>query len=139
MKPQNSLKIWLGYKLSFLFISATGNYNDDLGYGAEMAAWLDPDDVNDDVISFEAKTRKVANQSLNRKNQVPKKVDFAEPASPIVLSSFRENRELDFVDDFDLGVIIRHFRKLKVLESACFVILKLKIPFIWWRVIESDN
>jgi len=114
------LKVRLTY-YSF-FISANGNYNDDRGYGAEMAAWLDPDDVNDDVITFEAKSRKSANQSINRKNQVPGKVGFAEPASPILLSPLHENREPDFDDDFDIGVIFRHFRKLKVLTSACIAI-----------------
>ena len=110
-------------------ISASGAYNDDLGYGAEMAAWLDPDDVNDDVITFETRGRKPGNQILNRKNQVTKKVEFAEPASPILLSSFRHNQEPDF-DDFDFGVIFLHFRKLKLLMSDCSVVsLNLTLKF----------
>jgi len=86
--------------------SATGNYDDDFGYGAEMAAWLDPDDVNIDVISYENRNPKKVggNRAGFFEKRVTKKVEFAEPPSPILRKSGSQGGG-NFDDDFDVAVI----------------------------------
>ena len=99
------------------FISADVTYDDDFGYGAEMAAWLDPDDVTDEVISFEKKKRKSVDIKSFFKNQATKNDDSILQPEPAISSSVPSAPDSplhpDSFDDecLDFGVIFVFFLK----------------------------
>jgi hypothetical protein len=93
--------------LNFRQNQISGNNDDDFGYGAEMAAWLDDESVNGagggDVTGHQnRKSRKKTPTSGSGKrlarNSEP---EMEDPASPILLSSFQVPPPEALDQDFD--------------------------------------